>query len=157
MFGITTARDFREKAARDNALLQSGFANADLAINAVLSAYHLHEWVWHLVLKPEKPVTLRGVALRTKAEWLRWLDGSCPHFRLIQELANGNKHCIPVERAGRIAGYGAGPYGVGPYGRPYLLIDLGPARALDERWLVGHRVLQETNDFWAGLGVELGF
>lgn len=157
MFGITTAREFREKAARDNAALMADVANADLAINAILSAYHLHEWVWRLEFKPNRPVSLRGEALRTKSEWVQWLDKNCPHFGLLQELANGSKHCVPVKAGRRIAGYGAGPYGVGPFGKPYLLIDRGNEKSTDERWLVGHRVLKDVTDFWAELGTEVGF
>lgn len=157
MFGITSAADFRAKAGRDNVALQAEIANADLAINAILSAYHLHEWVWRLVLKPAKPVTVRGVVFRTKDDWVSWLDTNCPHFGLLQELANGSKHCLPVVGAAKVEGYGQGPWGIGPFGVPYLLIDLGEARAADERWLVATIALQEVNDFWSDLATELNF
>ncbi|MFN3836540.1 MAG: hypothetical protein ACK4MI_02385 [Brevundimonas sp.] len=157
MFGITTATDFRAKAARDNAALQAEIENADLAINATLSAYHLHEWVWRLVLKPIKPALVRGTALRAKDDWVEWLDANCPHFGLLQELANGSKHCLPVAAAVQVEGFGEGPYGIGPYGLPYLLIDLGEEIAVDQRWLVANTILQEVNDFWTDLATELNF
>ncbi|MEJ6791041.1 hypothetical protein BrevBR_15975 [Brevundimonas sp. BR2-1] len=94
MFGIVTASDFRDKARRDSAALQADIANPDLAMNAVLSNFHLHEWIWTQVLKPMAPPTLRGAVFRSKADWLRWLDANCPHFQLIQALANGSKHCF---------------------------------------------------------------
>ena len=157
MFGIISARNFREKAARDSAALQSDVANADLAINAVLSAYHLHEWVRGLVLKPRKPAFVRASTIRSKTEWVGWLEASCPHFLLLQELANGSKHCVPVANAEKIEGYGRGPYGIGPYGKPYLLIDMGNEVAPEKRWRVGHRVVREANEFWAELDAELDF
>jgi len=157
VFGITTATDFRAKAARDNAALQAEIENADLAINAVLSAYHLYEWVWRLVLKPIKPALVRGSALRSKDDWVKWLDTNCPHFGLLQELANGSKHCLPVAAAVQIEGYGDGPYGIGPFGLPYLLIDLGEEIEVDQRWLVANAVLQDVTDFWTDLAIELNF
>ena len=157
MFGIVTATDFRAKTGRDNAALQSDFANADLMINAVLSAYHLHEWVWRLVLKPGKPVGIRGEMLRSKAEWVAWLARNCPHFSLLQDLANGSKHCLPVDGTGKVSGYGSGPFGIGPDGMAYLLLDLGEELSPERRWLVGHRVIAEINEFWVELGKEQGF
>jgi hypothetical protein len=157
VFGIVTAADFKAKAGRDNAALQSDFANADLMINAVLSAYHLHEWVWRLVLKPMKPIQIRGEMLRSKADWVAWLACNCPYFELVQDLANGSKHCLPVDGTGKIAGFGSGPFGIGPYGRSYLLIDLGEELGSDRRWLVGHQVVAEINKFWVDLGKEQAF
>ena len=157
MFGITTAADFREKSARDNAALQADVSNADLAINAILSAYHLHEWVWGLVLKPMKPAIVRGAVLRDYQAWKSWLTTHCPHFSLLEELANGSKHCVPVNSADKVEGYGQGPYGFGPYGKPYLLIDNGQGLPPNVRWLVGNRVVREATDFWAALDAELNF
>jgi len=157
VFGITTAADFREKSARDNAALQADVSNVDVAINAILSAYHLHEWVWRLVLKPRKPVSVRGAVLRNSDDWKTWLDQNFPHFGLLRDLANGSKHCVPVSNAGKVEGYGQGPYGVGPYGKPYLLIDQGQAFSPEARWLVGNRVVREAAEFWAALDAELNF
>ncbi|MEN5168332.1 hypothetical protein ABE444_02060 [Brevundimonas pondensis] len=156
MFGITTAKDFRSKASRDNAALQSDIANADYAINAVLSAYHLHEWVWGRSLKASSPISVRGTMLREKKDWVAWLDANFPHFSLLQDLANGSKHCVPVS-AESVDGYGEGPWGIGPFGVPYLLIDLGSEKQVEDRWRVASDVLQDANDFWAELGAEFNF
>ena len=150
MFGIVSAEDFRAKAARDCDKLLQDVANPDLAMNAILSNYHLHEWVWSLDLKAKKPVTIDGVVFRSAKDWVGWLDDHCPHFQLLQALATGTKHCVPTMfGTGQVEGYGAGPYGIGPFGKPYLLIDLGADLPGDVRWLVGSEVLKEVSSFWA--------
>ena len=149
MFGIVTAEDFRAKSRRDYLRLAAELADADLAMNAILSNYHLHEWIWSLVLKSRRPFDLGGTIIREKSDWIRWLEANCPHFAVLRDLANGSKHCIPaVYSTGRIAGFGQGPYGVGPFGVPYLLLDLGSELDGASRWLVGSEIVREASEFW---------
>jgi len=62
-FGITTARDFLNKLVEEQRDFEASHClSARHAINAVMTAYHLHEWVWgefvknrpdlHIVLSP---------------------------------------------------------------------------------------------------------
>lgn len=157
MFGIVTAGDFRDKARRDCEALQADIANPDLAMNAVLSNFHLYEWVWAQILKPMTPPTLRGAVFRSKAEWLQWLDANCPHFPIMQALANGSKHCFVANDTEKVGGYGEGPYGVGPFGKPYLLIDLGAEVEPENRWLVGHELIEKVSAFWEAASAGLEF
>ena len=148
IFSIDTPEAFLAKAEADVAVLNAAIADPSLAINAFLSLYHLHEWVWARRLKATAPFDLDGTIIRSKGEFVAWCDGHCPNFALIQDVANGTKHCSP--RGGNchaVSGYGSGPYGVGPYGMSYLLIDLGEA-AGEDRWKVAHVVAQETATFW---------
>ncbi len=156
MFSIANARDFLAKVQSDMDALAKDYANPSLAMNVILSAYHLHEWVWAYSLKPSRPVTVRGVALGSKDEWVAWLDKSCPHFSLLQQLTNGTKHCAPVHPTQKVEGFGQGPYGIGPFGMPYLLIDMGPTVTVaTDRYLVGHSVLGQVVAFWTDLMKEL--
>jgi hypothetical protein len=148
IFAIRTAADLLAKAEEDLEGLVEQMDHSGRAMNCILSAHHLHEWVWALHLKAEQPIALPGKTIRAKSDLVEWLDDHCPHFRLIQELANGSKHCSPVHGTDKIDGYGRGPYGVGPYGRSYLLIDLGEDRQPADRWLVAHLMLKEVLAFW---------
>lgn len=85
---------------------------------------------------------------KDKASFVSWLEKDCPHFLTLQELANGTKHCVPVNSTSTIAGYGMGPYGIGPFGKSYLLIDLGEQVPVLQRWLVATDMLRTIVDFW---------
>jgi len=153
VFAITNAREFREKVEEDLDELAKDIANSSRAMNAAISTYHLHEWLWGHVLKPKKPVTLGTSIIRSQDEFLSWLDDNCPHFTLLQELANGSKHAYPVNGS-KVAGFGQGPYGVGPFDAPYLLIDLGANVA--GRYLVASTVIREAGDFMVNLAKDHG-
>ena len=148
IFAIVTASDFYAKTQEDVRQFNEQIDDFARAMNAILSTYHLHEWVWARWLKAAAPRTICGVLIRDKAGFLAWLDTACPHFAILQELANGSKHCSPVVANAEISGYGMGPYGVGPYGKPYLLIDKGDALPLDRRWLVASDMLNDVASFW---------
>ena len=154
MFAIETAKEFFDKVKQDRDALNGDIADSGRAINCILSSYHLHEWVWANWLKKKCPFKLRGKLIRDKEAFLGWLDKNCPHFSVLQELANGSKHCRPVHSTGKVSGYGMGPYGIGPYGAPYLLIDLGSHLAGDERYLVVSTTLNQIVEFWENIFTE---
>jgi len=153
MVGITTAEAYRLKVEDDLAKLRTSPADPSLAINAVTFTYHLHEWLWAKVLKPQRPVAVRGTSVKSKGDWLKWLDANCPYFSLVQNLTNGTKHANPVA-SDRIEGFGVGPFGVGPWGMPYLLIDMG--KGASNRYLVGSDVIEAAGTFMTALAKELG-
>jgi hypothetical protein len=156
MFSITTAADFLRKAKQDLGSLQARIDDSGRAMNCILSCYHLHEWVWARWLKQNSPTSLRGTVIRDKAGFLNWLERHCPDFCLVQDLANGVKHCAPVHPTKKIEGYGRGPYGIGPYGVAYLLIDMGEEYPPKKRYLVASTVLTEMVAFWDGFFSENG-
>ncbi|MBX6320372.1 MAG: hypothetical protein IRY94_00935 [Rhodospirillaceae bacterium] len=155
VFAITNAKEFREKVEEDLGELAKDIANSSRAMNATLSTYHLHEWLWSHVLKRKKPVTLGGSVISSKADFVSWLAHNCPHFTLLQQLANGSKHAYPVNGS-KVAGFGQGPYGIGPYSAPYLLlIDLG-AGVITNRYLVASTVICQAGDFMVSLAKSHG-
>ncbi|MCB9947565.1 MAG: hypothetical protein H6842_07035 [Rhodospirillaceae bacterium] len=145
MFGITTAYRFYEKASSDFGDVQTDIADPRSAMNCILSLYPLHEWVWARWLKKRPDVQMK-LQLRNKDSFDKWLDSNCPHFTLLQDLANGTKHCKPVHPTQKIEGFGHGPFGVGPFGMPYLLIDQGAQ--CSPRYLVASDVLADQMAFW---------
>jgi hypothetical protein len=149
MFGTTSAYRFFEKAREDYERVERDIADPGAALNCILSCYHLHEWVWARWLKQRPDVQVElGIRQRKKDEFIAWLDSNCPHFSLLQELANGTKHCRPVHSTQHIRGFGRGPFGIGPFGAPYLLIDPGGEHPPAERYLVASSVLKEIMGFW---------
>lgn len=148
MFSISTAGDFLQKLQEDYSAFQQDFANAGKAMNCISSGYHIHEWVWAKWMKPIKPKNIDGKMIRDISDFVNYLDGACPHFKLVQDLTNGSKHLTHVSSTRRVSGFGRGPYGVGPFGKAYLLIDLGEDRPLNERYLTAHKMLGAVVEFW---------
>ena len=56
MFAIADAFAFFTHAKQNLAALEEDIANSSRAMNCILSAYHLHEWVWAHSLKRVAPV-----------------------------------------------------------------------------------------------------
>lgn len=156
MFAIETAGLFLQKVKDDLTELEQNISDAGRAMNCILSAYHLHEWVWARWLKAQAPKSIRGTMITDKDSFVAWLDRNCPHFSLLQELANGTKHCMPIVSTAKIAGYGMGSYGIGPYGVPYLLVDNGEALAADDRFVVVSDMLPAVVNFWTNFFAEHG-
>ncbi len=148
MFSITNATEFFAKVRADLAALEEKIDESGRAMNCILSAYHLHEWVWAHLVKATTPRTLGNMVVNDKSSFVAWLETACPHFLVLQQLTNGTKHCAPVHSTKRIEGYGMGPYGIGPFGASYLLIDLGADIASPDRWLVASDMLRDIVDFW---------
>jgi hypothetical protein len=150
MFGITTAAAFFTKVQEDLAIFETDVADPSKAINCILSAYHLHEWVWARWLKSQCPLRLRGHLVTDRRSFIKWIATECPQFGLLQQLANGSKHCSPVAApTEKIEGYGAGPYGIGPYGRPYLLIEVDNGQGVaGSRYTTADAVLSDVVEFW---------
>lgn len=155
MFGIVTAADYRKKVEADLDELREKPSDGRAAMNAVTGLYHMHDWLWAKWLKDRKPVELDAATINSKTDLLRSLDANCPHFKLIQLLANGAKHACYVDAEGKIEGYGAGPFGIGPFGRPYLLIDLGKGLG-KERYLVASTVILAAGQYMVDLSKRLG-
>jgi len=148
MFDITSSKDFYRKLVADYDDFMSDQTSSRLAMNCIITAYHLHEWVWGDWVKGDK--ALQGVlGVSDKKSFVAWIDGVMPWFSVVQTMANGTKHFIRnsgIETA-RISGYGQGPYGVGPYGQGYLLIDYGEA-AGNLRYQPAAHLLEAIVRFW---------
>jgi hypothetical protein len=94
------------------------------AIHCAITAYHMHEWVWHDWLHEREDVKAK-LGLTDLASFRKYLKG-CVWLGILRELANGSKHFKEQAYSTELVrGYGQGPFGLGPYGTGYLLIDLG--------------------------------
>jgi hypothetical protein len=147
MFDIVSSRDFLSKLEADYADFKSQPDSARHALNCIITAYHLTDWVWGDLLMRDDAL-LNELNVTSIDTFKAWLDREWPGFGVVQKLTNGTKHFIRKMSAEtqRIAGYGCGPFGVGPYGKPYLLIDYGADKT--ERWQTAEQLLNDAVTFW---------
>ncbi len=151
MFDIITSRDFLKKLEADYLDFKAHPDSARLALNCIITAYHLHEWVWGDWLEGNDEVRNElGIGVEIK-DFRSWLTTNWPGFEVLRKLTNGTKHFKREEsdKTRRIAGYGVGPYGAGPYGHPYLLIDYVDISG-SERWQTAEDLIGEAVAFWQG-------
>ena len=148
MFDIKTYHDFHAKLKADFNDFVMQPHSARLALNCILTAYHLHEWVWGDWLKAEHSVWIT-LGVSDKSSFVAWIEGECPAFKTMQQLANGTKHFVRDQgfETRRVGGYGMGPYGVGPYGKSYLLIDYGEEGG-ELRWKTAQELIEAVLNFW---------
>src|SRR5580693_3739398 len=148
MFDITTCRDFYRKLKADREDFAKEQDSARLALNCIITAYHLHEWVWGDWLQTDY-AAWKQLNIMDKASFVAWIERECPAFTTVQDLANGAKHFIRKQsvETKRVGGFGAGPFGVGPYGTSYLLIDYG-AGAGDQRYETAKDLIEAVANFW---------
>lgn len=146
MFNISTSRDFLAKLEADYADFKAQPDSARHALNCIITAYHLYEWVWGDWLKTDH-ATWKKLHIRDIESFRKWVTTAWSGFQTAEALANGAKHFTRAPVTERIAGYGRGPYGIGPYGRPYLLIDHGSS-ATAPRWQTAEQLLDEGIVFW---------
>ena len=149
MFDIVTAEDFHLKLRADFDDLLKEPHSTRLALNCIITAYHLHEWVWGDWLKKDRALR-KSLGVKDKKSFLDFIVRASPWFSAIRDLTNGTKHF--VRNAGfatmRVGGYGQGPYGIGPFGEPYLLIDYGEGAA-EHRWKTAIELIEVVVRFWA--------
>jgi hypothetical protein len=148
MFDITTSRDFHAKLKADFDDLIKQPDSARLALNCIITAYHLHEWVWGDWLKTDY-ATWKKLGIRDKGSFLHWLYGAFPYFGYIQALANGSKHFALNQGFDTklIKNDADGPFLVG---QPYLLIDFGEDVSSGHRWLAATHLVNAVVEFWDG-------
>ena len=147
MFDIITSQDFLSKLEAEYADFKAQPDSARHALNCIMTAYHLHEWVWGDWLKTDYEAWQRIGGIHNKNSFKMRLGELWPGMTAAGELTNGMKHFgkrnVETER---IEGYGSGPYGVGPFGRPYLLIDHGAENT--PRWQTADQLLDHAVIFW---------
>jgi hypothetical protein len=97
-FNITTPAALLQKLLQEQQdFTRENCLSARHALNAVMTAYHLHEWVWGAFLKqrPDVQVSLRlprDKGRVTKDSFLAWLKKRCPAIAEAQLITNGTKH-----------------------------------------------------------------
>ena len=96
-FGIETPTDLLDKLIEEYwDFARSHCLSARHAINATMTAYHLHEWVWGGFVKgrPDLHSTWQlSPGERSGCEhFKKWLGTQCPAFPDAEKVTNGTKH-----------------------------------------------------------------
>jgi hypothetical protein len=148
IFDIITSHDFFHKLEADYKNFKAQPDSARHALNCIITAYHLHEWVWADWLKRDAE-NQRRMGVESFPAFREWLEKKWAGFHVVRDLTNGSKHLRKDNQSvetKRVSGYGSGPYGVGPYGQPYLLIDLGGASV--DRFKTAEELIDDALKFW---------
>jgi hypothetical protein len=130
MFGINNARDFYQKLVQEFDDFCEAPSSARHAMNFVITAYHLHEWVWKSFLKNDA-AKRQALGIRKDIDAFKaWLDERSIWYAQMQPLANGSKHFQPgglTIRVQHIGAYNTFAYNELAYneGYSYLVVDLG--------------------------------
>ncbi len=112
-FTIKTAGDLLEKLLEEQADFKaSGHVSARHALNATMTAFHLHEWVWGDFAKREYRLHAKWRLETFKSDkdnkglwFLRFLITQCQALDIAQKITNGTKHFSPDQvQTGRHAG-----------------------------------------------------
>lgn len=130
MFGITTPIQFYQKLTQEFDDFCENPGSARHAMNFVITAYHLTEWVWKDFLKEDESTRNKlGIAKDINA-FHRWIAEKSIWTAQMQDLANGSKHFqmkgLPVRR------HVVGPLNTAAYNtigynemRSTLVVDMG--------------------------------
>ena len=90
VFDLTTAEQMLGKLRLEVEAYKAD-ETARHAMNALLTGYHLREWVWHERLANDD--VLKGrLGIRSKGELLVQVEKEHPQFTLVHAIANGSKH-----------------------------------------------------------------
>jgi hypothetical protein len=96
-FGIVTPRELLEKLLDE----QCDFEKEDClsprhAINAAMTAYHLHEWVWGAFAKQRFDLHRTWQLSQSKRahrdDFRQWLEKECPAIADARRVTDGTKH-----------------------------------------------------------------
>jgi hypothetical protein len=96
-FGISTSKEFLEKLHEEQKdFIATDCLSARHALNAIITAYHLHEWVWAECRHRSDLIQKWGLTSKKEPEEFRaYLAGGCPGIEDARKVANGTKHFGP--------------------------------------------------------------
>src|SRR5690242_10874794 len=95
VFGMTAALQFYQKLVEVFDDFFESPSSARHAMNFVITAYHLHEWVWKGFFKNDA-VKRQGLGIPKDIDAFKaWLDTQSIWYAQMQTLANGSKHFQP--------------------------------------------------------------
>lgn len=84
-FSIKTPNDLLKKLALDLEEFNSDCSSSVYAINFILTAYHLRDWIWNHYFKVKEKNLIKN-------DFINKIYEDFPDMKLIKDLANGSKH-----------------------------------------------------------------
>ncbi len=130
MFGISTPLQFYQKLVQEFDDFCEAPSSARHGMNFVITAYHLHEWVWKGFLKND-PAKRQALGISKSIDAFKaWLDGKSIWYAQMQALANGSKHFQPGDL--QISMHHVGPFNTAAFnevafneGYSYFVVEMG--------------------------------
>jgi hypothetical protein len=150
-FNITTPAALLKKLQAEQAdFVRENCLSARHALNAVMTANHLHEWVWGAFLKwqPDVQTTLQLTHDAKKGRitlesFREWLDMKCPAMAVAKQITNGTKHYgAQVQTGGHRGGFQRSAFQANAFDVSYLWIERN-----DRKQRVEH-FIAELVTFW---------
>jgi hypothetical protein len=148
-FNITSAKSFLCKLHEEkNDFAASHCLSARHALNAIITAYHLHEWVWGECLK-EHPDLIYAWGLRkhkSAEDFEKLVDRFCPALADARLVVNGTKH-FGLEKISTGTHQGAfqrDTFQADAFDVSYLWIERGGKQQKAQEFI------KELVDFWDG-------
>ncbi|UPK23443.1 hypothetical protein [Bradyrhizobium sp. 131] len=151
MFGIDSAVSFYGKMLEDYDDFVEQPGSPRHAINCMLSAYHIAEWIWGDWLQTDY-VTWTALGIRDKPSFLAWVDQAQPWFRITQAVANGSKHfASKLAKTKSSPTYAQDGYVEDGYQERMLEVEVE-----DGRWIEAVIVVEEVVMFWSDFLKQYG-
>ena len=155
-FNITSAKGFLDKLHEEqNDFAASHCLSARHALNAIITGYHLHEWVWGECLKARTDL-IKGWSLqahKSAKEFRNYLtEQCCPTLGDAKEVANGTKH-FGLHKIATGEHHGAfqrNAFQANAFDVSYLWIDRNGKKQKAEHFI------KELVDFWDGFFAQYG-
>jgi hypothetical protein len=149
-FNITNARSFLEKLHEEkDDFVASHCLSARHALNAIITAYHLHEWVWGECLK-ERPGLIDEWGLQKRKcpkDFANYLaDTFCPALVDARLVVNGTKHfgLGKISTGAHQGAFQRNTFQADAFDVSYLWIERGGKQQKAEEFI------KELVDFWDG-------
>lgn len=93
IFEIKTAEQFLKMFIDNYKDFKNNEESTRHAINAIITGYHLHEWVWENKVKNNSPLIKKlGFKNKEIGDFRNWIKGECPEFEIAKTITNGSKH-----------------------------------------------------------------
>jgi len=93
IFEIKTAEQFFKKFIEDWKDFKRNPESTRHAINAIMTGYHLHEWVWKEKVRGNFFLIKKlGLENRKLDDFRSWIKGECPEFEIARTITIGSKH-----------------------------------------------------------------
>jgi len=93
VFLISTPRNMFEKMKSEYKDFKKNPSSSRHAINFVLTAHHLREWVWKAYLKNDEVMRYKiKNDINSAKDFYKFVNNECNEMKYMKELANNSKH-----------------------------------------------------------------
>lgn len=96
---IITPRDMLEKMKLEFNDFKNDPSSSRHAVNFVLTAHHLKEWIWKAYLEQNEALrNAISTQIQDKESYYSFVRSECPEIKFMRELANNIKHFATFQK-----------------------------------------------------------